>query len=185
MVYVSCNKVIYFLLQNLLEHTTVAGFSPVSPVIMVSVGSSKEQSISPSYKMVNYFTFLRKAQFWKIPHLLSDCVFAFFVQSVKTYTRRGRGRCPNPGCSFMYVTRHKPPTCPECGHHLGGKWIPAVSKKNQHTLKPAFGPIIVTVCQNSILFQNHTNILQWEEIDTNGWDELLGLYVSSLSSRFI
>uniref|UniRef100_A0A3B4Z1N1 HMG domain-containing protein 3-like n=1 Tax=Stegastes partitus TaxID=144197 RepID=A0A3B4Z1N1_9TELE len=40
-----------------------------------------------------------------------------------TYTRRGRGRCLNPGCSFMYVTRHKPPTCPECGSHLGGKWI--------------------------------------------------------------
>uniref|UniRef100_A0A3B5KVL0 HMG box domain containing 3 n=1 Tax=Xiphophorus couchianus TaxID=32473 RepID=A0A3B5KVL0_9TELE len=46
--------------------------------------------------------------------------------SVKTYTRRGRGRCLNPGCSFVYVTRHKPPTCPECGSHLGGKWIPAV-----------------------------------------------------------
>uniref|UniRef100_A0A096MBF4 HMG domain-containing protein n=1 Tax=Poecilia formosa TaxID=48698 RepID=A0A096MBF4_POEFO len=48
------------------------------------------------------------------------------MQSVKTYTRRGRGRCLNPGCSFVYVTRHKPPTCPECGSHLGGKWIPAV-----------------------------------------------------------
>uniref|UniRef100_A0A3Q2CTF3 HMG box domain containing 3 n=1 Tax=Cyprinodon variegatus TaxID=28743 RepID=A0A3Q2CTF3_CYPVA len=46
--------------------------------------------------------------------------------SLKTYTRRGRGRCLNPGCSFMYVTRHKPPTCPECGSHLGGKWTPAV-----------------------------------------------------------
>uniref|UniRef100_H3D9Q0 HMG-box containing 3 n=1 Tax=Tetraodon nigroviridis TaxID=99883 RepID=H3D9Q0_TETNG len=62
-------------------------------------------------------------------------VFPLFLQSVKTYTRRGRGRCPNPGCSFIYVTRHKPPTCPECGHHLGGKWIPAVSEKNPHTLK--------------------------------------------------
>uniref|UniRef100_A0A3B4ZHE3 HMG domain-containing protein 3-like n=1 Tax=Stegastes partitus TaxID=144197 RepID=A0A3B4ZHE3_9TELE len=58
--------------------------------------------------------------------------------SVKTYTRRGRGRCLNPGCSFMYVTRHKPPTCPECGSHLGGKWIPAVmSRESFSGLKPS------------------------------------------------
>ena len=56
-------------------------------------------------------------------------LFSSVWQSVKTYTRRGRGRCLNPGCSFVYVTRHKPPTCPECGSHLGGKWIPAVSVK--------------------------------------------------------
>ncbi|XP_055014850.1 HMG domain-containing protein 3 isoform X2 [Boleophthalmus pectinirostris] len=42
---------------------------------------------------------------------------------VKTYTRRGRGRCSNPTCSFVYVTRHKPPKCPQCGQYLGGKWI--------------------------------------------------------------
>uniref|UniRef100_A0A3Q2PHY0 HMG-box containing 3 n=1 Tax=Fundulus heteroclitus TaxID=8078 RepID=A0A3Q2PHY0_FUNHE len=48
------------------------------------------------------------------------------LASLKTYTKRGRGRCPIPGCSFMYVTRHKPPTCPQCGSHLGGKWVPAV-----------------------------------------------------------
>ncbi|KAF3838254.1 hypothetical protein F7725_010022 [Dissostichus mawsoni] len=52
-----------------------------------------------------------------------------YKMSLKTYTRRGRGRCLNPGCSFVYVTRHKPPTCPECGSHLGGKWIPPVSVK--------------------------------------------------------
>lgn len=151
MVYVSCNEAIYSSFQNLLEPTSVAGFSSVSPVIMVSVGSSKEQSISPSYKMVNNLISLQKAQSWKIPpyHLCYLIVFFTFVQSVKTYTRRGRGRCLNPGCSFMYVTRHKPPTCPECGHHLGGKWIPAVSEKNQHTLKPGFG-IIGVICQNSI-----------------------------------
>ncbi|KAK1904305.1 HMG domain containing protein 3 [Dissostichus eleginoides] len=51
-----------------------------------------------------------------------------YKMSLKTYTRRGRGRCLNPGCSFVYVTRHKPPTCPECGSHLGGKWIPPVKK---------------------------------------------------------
>nr|XP_020478187.1 HMG domain-containing protein 3 isoform X2 [Monopterus albus] len=69
---------------------------------------SVEQSAKPSYKM-----------------------------SVKTYTRRGRGRCLNPGCSFVYVTRHKPPTCPECGNHLGGKWIPAAKKAKKKREKEA------------------------------------------------
>ncbi|KAM9373424.1 HMG domain-containing protein 3 [Phaethornis superciliosus] len=40
------------------------------------------------------------------------------------YTRRGHGNCSNPGCSFTYVTRHKPSKCPTCGSFLGGKWIP-------------------------------------------------------------
>lgn len=101
--------------QNLLETRSLAGVSAVGPVMMVSVGAGIEQSTKPSYKM-----------------------------SAKTYTRRGHGRCLNPGCSFMYVTRHKPPTCPECGNHLGGKWIPAAKKtgenetperKKQETLK--------------------------------------------------
>uniref|UniRef100_UPI003AAD7DBE HMG domain-containing protein 3 isoform X2 n=1 Tax=Centroberyx gerrardi TaxID=166262 RepID=UPI003AAD7DBE len=85
--------------QNLLEPKSLAGASSVGPMMMVSVGTSIEQSAKPSYKM-----------------------------TVKTYTRRGRGRCPTPGCSFVYVTRHKPPTCPECGSHLGGKWVPAAKK---------------------------------------------------------
>ncbi|XP_008275959.1 HMG domain-containing protein 3 [Stegastes partitus] len=88
--------------QNLLEPKSLAGVSSVGPVMMLSVGASLEQSPKPSYKM-----------------------------SVKTYTRRGRGRCLNPGCSFMYVTRHKPPTCPECGSHLGGKWIPAAKRTQE------------------------------------------------------
>ncbi|XP_028445326.1 HMG domain-containing protein 3 isoform X1 [Perca flavescens] len=88
--------------QNLLEPKSLPGVSSVGPVMMVSVGASIEQSATPSYKM-----------------------------SVKTYTRRGRGRCLNPGCSFVYVTRHKPPTCPECGSHLGGKWIPAAKKTQE------------------------------------------------------
>ncbi|XP_057182618.1 HMG domain-containing protein 3 isoform X2 [Triplophysa rosa] len=39
------------------------------------------------------------------------------------YTRRGRGNCNTPGCVFSYVTRHKPPQCPDCGQYLGGKWV--------------------------------------------------------------
>ncbi|XP_067852199.1 HMG domain-containing protein 3 [Heptranchias perlo] len=48
---------------------------------------------------------------------------SIFAQKT-TYTRRGRGSCPNPNCLFTYVTRHKPPQCPNCGKWLGGKWIP-------------------------------------------------------------
>ncbi|KAK2849204.1 hypothetical protein Q5P01_009038 [Channa striata] len=95
--------------QNLLEPESLASVSSVAPVMMVSVGTNVEQSAKPSYKM-----------------------------STKTYTRRGRGRCLNAGCSFVYVTRHKPPTCPECGSHLGGKWIPAAKKtqEKEETSKP-------------------------------------------------
>ncbi|KAM3613385.1 uncharacterized protein V6R79_025177 [Siganus canaliculatus] len=88
--------------QNLLEPKSLTGVSSVGPVMMVSVGAGAEQSAKPSYKM-----------------------------PAKTYTRRGRGRCLNPGCSFVYVTRHKPPTCPECGRHLGGKWIPAAKRAQE------------------------------------------------------
>ncbi|MED6264736.1 hypothetical protein CHARACLAT_017872, partial [Characodon lateralis] len=85
--------------QNPLEPQPLAGISALHPVMMISLGAKSDQIPKP-YKM-----------------------------SLKTYTRRGRGRCLNPGCSFMYVTRHKPPTCPECGSHLGGKWIPAAKAK--------------------------------------------------------
>ncbi|XP_041654127.1 HMG domain-containing protein 3 [Cheilinus undulatus] len=97
----STQMVAFIPTQNVLQPKSLAAVGSVGPMMMVSVGANIEQSAKPSYKM-----------------------------SVKTYTRRGRGRCLNPGCSFVYVTRHKPPTCPECGSHLGGKWIPA-SKKTQ------------------------------------------------------
>ncbi|KAG7465182.1 hypothetical protein MATL_G00173640 [Megalops atlanticus] len=44
------------------------------------------------------------------------------------YTRRGRGNCNTPGCTFSYVTRHKPPYCPKCQQYLGGKWVPAAKR---------------------------------------------------------
>ncbi|KAK5864855.1 hypothetical protein PBY51_016062 [Eleginops maclovinus] len=86
------------------ENTPLVAIIPfqnlLEPKSLPSVGSvNREPSANPCYKM-----------------------------SLKTYTRRGRGRCLKPGCSFVYVTRHKPPTCPECGSHLGGKWIPPVKK---------------------------------------------------------
>ncbi|XP_048885129.1 HMG domain-containing protein 3 [Brienomyrus brachyistius] len=74
--------------------------SAPSSVLMVPVGSTQEPDPKPSFKL-----------------------------SIK-YTRRGRGSCHTPGCSFSYVTRHKPPNCPECGQHLGGKWV-ANAKRGQ------------------------------------------------------
>ncbi|XP_073505881.1 HMG domain-containing protein 3 isoform X2 [Phyllobates terribilis] len=46
------------------------------------------------------------------------------IKLASTYTRRGRGSCTNPTCTFSYVTRHKPPECPVCNQFLGGKWVP-------------------------------------------------------------
>lgn len=33
-------------------------------------------------------------------------------------TARGRGRCKNPTCDYMYKNRHKPAVCPKCGCEL-------------------------------------------------------------------
>uniref|UniRef100_A0A1A8CZG4 HMG box domain containing 3 n=3 Tax=Nothobranchius kadleci TaxID=1051664 RepID=A0A1A8CZG4_NOTKA len=82
--------------QNLLKAQSVAAVGSLHPVMMISLGAKTQQATYPSYKM-----------------------------SLNTYTRRGHGRCHHPGCSFSYITRHKPSTCPECGSHLGGKWVPA------------------------------------------------------------
>ncbi|KAL4631352.1 HMG domain-containing protein 3 isoform X2 [Arapaima gigas] len=79
-------------------------------IVMVPVTSSQEPDPKPSFKL-----------------------------SIK-YTRRGRGSCHTPGCSFSYVTRHKPPYCPDCGQHLGGKWVPNVSvymAKKAQVVKPS------------------------------------------------
>ncbi|XP_028316037.1 HMG domain-containing protein 3 isoform X2 [Gouania willdenowi] len=88
--------------QDLLKAKSLVGSCSVGPVMVVSVGAGIKQNPKPSYKM-----------------------------PVKTYTRRGRGRCQNPGCSFVYLSRHKPTTCPECGSHLGGKWVPAAKRIHQ------------------------------------------------------
>ncbi|XP_064134184.1 HMG domain-containing protein 3 isoform X4 [Loxodonta africana] len=60
-----------------------------------------------------------------VPHSqVGESVSVVTVMRTTTYTRRGHGTCTSPGCSFTYVTRHKPPKCPTCGNFLGGKWIP-------------------------------------------------------------
>ncbi|KAI4872766.1 hypothetical protein NFI96_027003 [Prochilodus magdalenae] len=73
-------------------------FPAASPIMMLPVMNRAKPDSKPSFKL-----------------------------SIK-YTRRGRGSCSTPGCSFTYVTRHKPPQCPECGQHLGGKWVPPAAK---------------------------------------------------------
>ncbi|XP_019730326.1 HMG domain-containing protein 3 isoform X1 [Hippocampus comes] len=95
--------------QNLLEAKSLTGVNSLGAVMMVPVAAKEEQNTGvPPYKM-----------------------------AIKTYTRRGRGRCPNPHCSFVYVTRHKPTKCPDCGTHLGGKWIPAAKTKQQNDVPVA------------------------------------------------
>ncbi|KAL0974035.1 hypothetical protein UPYG_G00214540 [Umbra pygmaea] len=84
--------------QDRMEHRVLPGASSVGSVVMVPVGAIMEEDSKPSYKL-----------------------------SMK-YTRRGRGSCQTAGCSFVYVTRHKPPFCPDCGNHLGGKWVSTVKK---------------------------------------------------------
>uniref|UniRef100_A0A8C2A970 HMG box domain containing 3 n=1 Tax=Cyprinus carpio TaxID=7962 RepID=A0A8C2A970_CYPCA len=65
------------------------------------------------------------------------------------YTRRGRGNCTTPGCVFSYVTRHKPPQCPDCGQHLGGKWVAPVSPQ---TCAP-----VILCYSNSMLLMSDTH----------------------------
>ncbi|NXG18952.1 HMGX3 protein, partial [Grallaria varia] len=65
------------------------------------------------------------------------------IKLTTTYTRRGHGNCTNPGCSFTYVTRHKPPKCPTCGNFLGGKWIPK-EKQPKNKSEPNSGTSLKT-----------------------------------------
>ncbi|NXR13147.1 HMGX3 protein, partial [Semnornis frantzii] len=65
------------------------------------------------------------------------------IKLTTTYTRRGHGNCTNPGCSFTYVTRHKPPKCPSCGNFLGGKWIPK-EKQPKSKSEPSSGTSLKT-----------------------------------------
>ena len=78
--------------------------------------------------------------------IISVIFFFFFLQPVKTYTRRGRGKCANPKCSFVYVTRHKPPECPECGQHLGGKWIPVQKLSDTYKVKYIYNSLYSKYC---------------------------------------
>ncbi|TWW54961.1 HMG domain-containing protein 3 HMG box-containing protein 3 [Takifugu flavidus] len=177
--------------QNRLEPTFVPGFSSLSPMMMFSVGSSKEQSISPSYKMATEGRDSSSVPAHKRPvrpilpaycstagrtlvHIfavppekaannnnrslsvpqdsfsrLKPSTLKQLGQTVTTTTTmqgtsvpangsqpvtssgdrrdlglstaRGRGRCKNPSCDYMYKNRHKPAVCPKCGCELAQK----------------------------------------------------------------
>lgn len=98
--------------QGLLETRTLPGTSSVGSVVLVPVASGgMGRDPKPSFKM-----------------------------AVKTYTRRGRGRCQTAGCPYVYVTRHKPPSCPNCGRDLGGKWVPSDKKPRGKNPSPPKKP---------------------------------------------
>ena len=45
-------------------------------------------------------------------------------------TSRGRGKCKNPSCSYVYTNRHKPRICPKCGYNLAkDRARPALDKR--------------------------------------------------------
>ncbi|XP_071615266.1 HMG domain-containing protein 3 isoform X2 [Heliangelus exortis] len=84
-------------------------------VVTVVTGRNTEESSSPA----------PATQFIMLPLPAHSVVEnPASIKLTTTYTRRGHGNCSNPGCSFTYVTRHKPPKCPTCGNFLGRKWIP-------------------------------------------------------------
>ncbi|XP_075066140.1 HMG domain-containing protein 3 [Mixophyes fleayi] len=80
-----------------------------------------------------------------------------------TYTRRGRGSCTNPSCSFSYVTRHKPPKCPLCNKFLGGKWIP---KGKQAKEKPPMTPNTTVQLSDNANVQDQSSIPATESKST-------------------
>lgn len=56
-------------------------------------------------------------------------------------TARGRGRCKNTSCDYMYKNRHKPAVCPKCGCELTQKSAKATKSETlldpYQTLSPA------------------------------------------------
>ncbi|XP_063303969.1 HMG domain-containing protein 3 [Pelobates fuscus] len=78
------------------------------------------------------------------------------VKLASTYTRRGRGNCTNPSCSFTYVTRHKPPKCPLCNNFLGGKWVPKTKPAKEKC--PSTSNIVTPLSEHPVLEDPFSNI---------------------------
>ncbi|XP_060771181.1 HMG domain-containing protein 3 [Neoarius graeffei] len=106
------------------------GFEGVATISSVKAESTHLVAIIPSHELVENKVVPAVNPVMMLPlvnHAKPEPKPSFKL-SIK-YTRRGRGYCSTPGCSFSYVTRHKPPRCPDCGQHLGGKWFPSAAKK--------------------------------------------------------
>ncbi|XP_061473340.1 HMG domain-containing protein 3 isoform X2 [Rhineura floridana] len=52
-------------------------------------------------------------------------------------TSRGRGKCKNPSCSYVYTNRHKPRICPSCGYNLTKDRAEKTAKSLEVTASPA------------------------------------------------
>uniref|UniRef100_A0ABM5FL76 HMG domain-containing protein 3 isoform X1 n=2 Tax=Pogona vitticeps TaxID=103695 RepID=A0ABM5FL76_9SAUR len=51
-------------------------------------------------------------------------------------TSRGRGKCKNPSCSYVYTNRHKPRICPSCGYNLAKDRAEKTAKSLEVTSSP-------------------------------------------------
>ncbi|XP_030068133.1 HMG domain-containing protein 3 [Microcaecilia unicolor] len=92
------------------------------------------------------------SQFIMLPLTHPSVDSAPSIKLTSTYTRRGRGNCTSAGCTFTYVTRHKPPKCPLCGSFLGGKWVPKEKKEMGKTQQRIASPAKVPAtkrCQST------------------------------------
>ncbi|KAI4819161.1 hypothetical protein KUCAC02_004432 [Chaenocephalus aceratus] len=80
-------------------------------------------------------------------------------------TSRGRGRCKNPSCDYMYKNRHKPAVCPKCGCELTQK--NAKGAKSESLLDPyqALSPAQTDVQRQNTLQLLHRS-LQIPESET-------------------
>lgn len=45
-------------------------------------------------------------------------MWSVYLQDLGLATSRGRGKCKNPSCNYIYTNRHKPRICPSCGYNL-------------------------------------------------------------------
>ncbi|XP_060621411.2 HMG domain-containing protein 3 [Anolis sagrei] len=52
-------------------------------------------------------------------------------------TSRGRGKCKNPSCSYVYTNRHKPRICPSCGYNLAKGRAEKTAKSLEVSSSPA------------------------------------------------
>ncbi|XP_062909237.1 HMG domain-containing protein 3 isoform X2 [Mobula hypostoma] len=111
------NPVIAVLSNASKPATSLTTHNAVEQTIGIATKQDSTESVTPSATQFLMLPLTSK-QSAAVPAKKS-----IFAQKT-TYTRRGHGSCPNPSCLFTYVTRHKPPQCPNCGKWLGGKWIP-------------------------------------------------------------
>ncbi|XP_078509698.1 HMG domain-containing protein 3 isoform X1 [Lissotriton helveticus] len=106
-------------------------------------------------------------------------------------TSRGRGKCKNPDCSYVYTNRHKPPFCPNCGFNLAKERIEKAVKPLNFPLTP---PDVLDICNPLSQSQKETQrmstlqllrkVVQIPENESE-LAEVLALIHELNSSRFV